>query len=60
MSFIATQRLEYRDHSEEIAALNRVLADIQASGDRPDLTSTVKFILARLDLLMKAEKAVLA
>ena len=57
---VQTQRLEYQDHREEIASLNAILADIQATQPfPPSLQSTVERILVRLDTLMQAEKAVL-
>jgi hypothetical protein len=58
---IQTQRLEYPDHREEIASLNRILAEIEA-GARPfpdNLVKTVEYILARLDHLMTAQNACL-
>lgn len=61
MSFISTQRLDYEDHGEEIASLNAILADIQSCQPFPaELKSTVEGILARLDHLMVAERAVLS
>jgi hypothetical protein len=57
---IQTQKLEYQDHKDEIASLNKILADIQACQPfPPELTGTVMQILARLDFLMTAEKATL-
>ena len=56
---IQTQRLEYQDHQEEIASLNKILADIQANGDQPGLRATVEYIIDRLDQLMTTDKAVL-
>jgi len=56
---IQTQCLEYPDHSEEIASLNRILAEIEA-GQRPlpdSLVKTVQFIITRLDHLMTTDKA---
>jgi hypothetical protein len=62
MSFMIQQRLEYPDHREEISSLNEVLAKIQfgyPQGHPPEMESTVRFILARLDQLMTTEKAIL-
>jgi hypothetical protein len=56
---IQTQRLEYQDHQEEITSLNRILADIQSSGDQPGLRATVEYIIDRLNRLMTTDKAVL-
>jgi hypothetical protein len=56
---IQTQRLEYPDHRDEIASLNRILAEIE-SGTRPlpdSLVKTVEYILGRLDHLMTAQGA---
>lgn len=56
---LQTQRLEYPDHRDEIASLNRILAEIQA-GSRPlppSLVKTVEYIIARLDHLMTTDKA---
>jgi len=56
---IQTQRLEYPDHKEEIASLNRILREIEL-GSRPlpdNLVKTVEYILARLDLLMRTDTA---
>jgi len=54
---IQTQRLDYTDHSEEIASLNTILAGIQSSGDHPELSETIAHILERLDHLMTAQGA---
>lgn len=58
---IQTQKLEYPDHRDEIASLNRILAEIeQGAQPLPDnLVKTVTYILGRLDTLMTAQKAVL-
>ena len=56
------QRLEYPDHNEEIATLNRVLEVIQKSypdGHPAELEPAVKVMLKRLDDLMTTAKAVL-
>jgi hypothetical protein len=56
---IQTQRLEYPDHKDEIASLNRILHEIEA-GSRPlppALVKTVEYILARLDHLMTSDAA---
>ena len=59
--FVSTQRLDYADHSEEIASLNAILAPIQAMKPfPPELQPTVEAILARLSLLQLGEKAVLS
>lgn len=56
--FIQTQRLDYPDHSEEIAFLNGILADIQSMKPFPSkLKPIVDRALARLDQLMVASKA---
>jgi chemotaxis regulatin CheY-phosphate phosphatase CheZ len=61
MSFVHTQRLDYIDHSEEIASLNRVLADIQACQPfPPELQATVERLIARIDHLMLSSRAVLS
>lgn len=57
---IQTQRLEYPDHKEEIAQLNRVLASLQfgyPQGYPERLQPTVQMILERLDVLMVSENA---
>jgi hypothetical protein len=57
---VQTQKLEYADHKDEIASLNKILADIQACQPfPPELAPTVMQILARLDFLMTAQKATL-
>lgn len=56
---IQTQRLEYPDHRDEIASLNRILSEIE-TGSRPlppPLVKTVEFIIERLDHLMTTDKA---
>jgi hypothetical protein len=56
---IQTQRLEYPDHRDEIASLNRILHEIE-TGSRPlpeSLVKTVNYILARLDHLMTTSAA---
>ena len=61
MSFIMPMKLEYADHGEEIASLNRILKEIE-EGARPlpqSLVKTVEYILARLDHLMTAQAATL-
>lgn len=55
---IQTQRLEYHDHEEEIACLNAILADIPLPHP-PEMKPAVDRLLARLDLLMTADRAVL-
>ena len=57
---VQTQELHYPDHKEEIASLNKILAEIQACQPFPPaLQSTVEDILRRLEFLMTAEKATL-
>ena len=57
---IQTQELEYADHKEEIASLNKILADIQACQPfPPELQGTVTSILARIDYLMASSKPTL-
>lgn len=56
---VQTQKLEYPDHKDEIASLNRILAEIEG-GARPlpdALVKTVEYIIARLDHLMTTGKA---
>lgn len=59
MSFIRQKFLSYADHDEEIASLNFILAQIQSSGTRPDLSEAVAHILKRLDQLQQHSKATL-
>jgi hypothetical protein len=58
MSFLSQQKLEYPDHKDEIAFLNAVLAEIPLPHP-PEVKSSIDMILARLDLLMTTDKAVL-
>jgi hypothetical protein len=53
---IQTQRLEYPDHSEEIASLNAILAAIPLP-HTPEVKASVDLILARLDHLMTTQNA---
>jgi len=51
--YVTTQRLDYPDHAEEIAELNRTLADIQAMKPfPPELQPTVERLILRIDHLM--------
>lgn len=58
---IQIQQLTYADNSEEIRALNKILADLQRKGNyTPDLQGTVEFVLNRLDHLQIAAQAKLS
>lgn len=59
MKAIMTRRLDYPDHADEIAALNKILQEL---GTRkplpPHLVKTVEYIIDRLNYLQLSSAAV--